>query len=383
MYDVSLKTTTFAHIINTWILQINMKIYYYHTRPIKPALQEWEQYRHPGHILYGLPLLKKNGIDCILHRYKAINGRLKLALYTAKEILCCKEHYDAIYGTSFRGLELIIFLRALGLYRKPIAIWHHTAVRRSSNKLREAVSRFFYTGIDKMYFFSQKLIKDSLLSLKASPLKMELIHWGPDLAFYDHLLAEIPDRKTLGFVSTGKENRDVSTLLQAFVATEEEFDLYISPQCGHINYKEIIESFSLSESVHIHYTGGIIPYELAKMVACKSCIVICCLDFPYTVGLTTLVEAFALGLPVICSRNPNFEVDIDKEGIGITVEYGDVQGWINAIRYMADHPEEARKMGANARKLAEERFNLEIFSREIAESLSEISNISSKKRTFA
>lgn len=114
------------------------------------------------------------------------------------------------------------------------------------------------------------------------------------------------------------------------------------------------------------------------MVACKSCIVICCLDFPYTVGLTTLVEAFALGLPVICSRNPNFEVDIDKEGIGITVEYGDVQGWINAIRYMADHPEEARKMGANARKLAEERFNLEIFSREIAESLSEISNISSK-----
>jgi hypothetical protein len=40
-------------------------------------------------------------------------------------------------------------------------------------------------------------------------------------------------------------------------------------------------------------------------------------------------------------------------------------------------------MGENARKLAEERFNLEIFSREIAESLLEISNISSKNRTFA
>ena len=100
-------------------------------------------------------------------------------------------------------------------------------------------------------------------------------------------------------------------------------------------------------------------------------------------GLTTLVEAFALGIPVICSRNPNFEIDIDKEGIGITVEYNDVQGWIDAIRYIADHPEEARRMGENARKLAEERFNLEIFSREIAESLLEISNISSKNRTFA
>ena len=118
-------------------------------------------------------------------------------------------------------------------------------------------------------------------------------------------------------------------------------------------------------------------------MARKSCIVICCLDFPYTVGLTTLVEAFALGIPVICSRKPNFEIDIDKEGIGITVEYGDVQGWTDAIRYIAAHPEAARRMGENARKLAEERFNLEIFSREIAESLQEISNFSSKNRTFA
>ena len=107
------------------------------------------------------------------------------------------------------------------------------------------------------------------------------------------------------------------------------------------------------------------------------------IDFPYTVGLTTLVEAFALGIPVICSRNPNFEMDIDKEEIGITVAYDDVEGWINAIHRIADHPEEAQKMGANARKLAEKRFNLEIFSREIAESLLEISKMSPKKRTFA
>ena len=218
---------------------------------------------------------------------------------------------------------------------------------------------------------------------KAQSHKLKLIHWGPDLPFYDHLLAEMPDRKPEGFISTGKENRDVDTLLQAFAATNEKLDLYIAVSCGNINYKKIIDPYALPDSIRIHYTDGVIPYELGKLVARKSCIVICCLDFPYTVGLTTLVEAFALGIPVICSRNPNFEIDIDKEGIGITVEYNDVQGWIDAIRYIADHPEEARRMGENARKLAEERFNLEIFSREIAESLLEISNISSKNRTFA
>ena len=87
----------------------------------------------------------------------------------------------------------------------------------------------------------------------------------------------------------------------------------------------------------------------------------------------TLVEAYALGIPVVCSKNPNFEIDIDKEGIGIAVEYGDVEGWVKAIRYLSTHPEKAREMGENARKLGEKRFNLEIFSKEIAQRLLHIS----------
>lgn len=132
---------------------------------------------------------------------------------------------------------------------------------------------------------------------------------------------------------------------------------------------------------HLHSLyRRVIPYELAKKVARKKAIVICCLDFPYTVGLTTLVEAYALGIPVVCSRNPNFEIDIDKEGIGIAVEYGDVEGWVKAIRYLSTHPEKAREMGENARKLGEKRFNLEIFSKEIAQRLL---HISTKTPNFA
>ena len=129
----------------------------------------------------------------------------------------------------------------------------------------------------------------------------------------------------LPFQVTGKENRDVDTMLQAFCATDQQLDLYIAPTNGSVNYQQIIESFCLPDSVRVHYTDGVIPYLLAQKVARKSCVVICCMDFPYTIGLTTLVEAFALGIPVICSRNPNFEMDIDKEEIGITVAYDDVE----------------------------------------------------------
>lgn len=362
-----------------------MRIYYYHTRPIAEALEEWEARRHPGHILYGLPLFGSNGVDCILHRYKNFTRRCFLSLYVAKEILCCRTHYDLLYGTSFRGLELLIFLRALHLYRKPIVIWHHTAVTRCTSSWKERFSRFFYRGIDRMFFFSKKLIEDSLRSGKVSKEQLSLVHWGPDLAFYDNILEELARQGTVreGFISTGKENRDIKTLVGAFARAQYPLDVYITQRFGSIDYEAVVRKYPPSPQTKVHFTGGIRPYDFALEVARKSCVVICCLDFPYTVGLTTLVEAMALGLPVISSRNPNFEIDIDKEGIGLTVEYGDVKGWAEAVEYIVSHPEEARRMGEKSRRLAEERFNLQLFTKEITEKFKEVVQDTTKSRNFA
>lgn len=81
------------------------------------------------------------------------------------------------------------------------------------------------------------------------------------------------------------------------------------------------------------------------------------------------MEALALGIPVLCSSNPYFEFDIEQENIGISIPYGDVLSWEKAIVYVQSHPTEVEKMGKNARRLAEEQFNLDIFSKEIAETI--------------
>lgn len=356
-----------------------MKVYYYHTRPIEQALEEWRQHRHPGHILYGLPLLEQNGVACVLHRYREFRHRWMLSLYTLWQVLRCREPYDVLYGTSFRGLELVILLRALHLYRKPVAVWHHTAVTRSPSRWREAFSRLFYRGIDRMFFFSRKLLNDSVASGKAPAEKLRVIHWGADLAFYDRILADTAGQPRRGFISTGKENRDAATLLKAFAATGEQLDVYTTKRFGTLDYEAIVRACPVSSGTQVHFTGGIQPYELALRVARSRCVAICCLDFPYTVGLTTLVEAMALGLPVICSRNPNFEIDVEREGIGLTVDYGDVQGWAGAVKFIAGHPDEAQRMGLRARLLAEQRFNLEAFTKEIAEVFREVVSSSPQK----
>lgn len=346
-----------------------MKIYFYHTRESKKSLEEWKKGIFPGHLLYGLPLLEQYGISSVLHRHKYIENRLLLILYVTKEIFFCREKYDALYGTSFRGLELIIFLRALGIYRKPIIIWHHTALRKSHNVIKEKISCFFYKGIDKMFLFSQKLIGDSIVLNKVPKEKLQLIHWGADLRFYDRIKSEYINMEPHGFISTGKENRDIITLVDAFNETRQDLDIYIAKSCGGINYEKLLTQKELMPNIKVHFTEGVIPYELAKKVIKKKYIVIACLEYSYTVGLTTLVEALALGIPVLCSSNPYFEFDVEQEKIGISIPYGDVESWKKAIEYVQSHPDEVEEMGRNARRLAEERFNLDIFSKEIAETI--------------
>lgn len=346
-----------------------MRIYYYHTRPILPALEEWKEFKHPGHILYGLTHFERNGVESVIHPFKAFPSRIRLMIYNLITILGCKQPYDVLYGTSYRGLELLIFLRALGLYRKPIAIWHHQAVPVSNGSFKNRVSKLFYKGIDCMFFFSRALINDSLTTRKVRAEQLHLIHWGADLDFYDHLMQVDKPVKKDFFISTGKENRDFKTLLQAFAETQQPLEVYTSSANGDQQYDTILQAYADQPHIRIHFVTGIIPHELALQVASGRAVVISCLDFPYTVGLTTLVEALALGIPLITSRNPKFEMDIDREGAGITVGYKDVNGWKEAINFLSEHPDKATEMGENGRRLAERTYNLENYAKELADIL--------------
>ncbi|MBQ1974060.1 MAG: glycosyltransferase family 1 protein [Paraprevotella sp.] len=347
-----------------------MKVYFYHTQNIQRILREWEQGIFPGHLLYGATHLERYGIDIIPHQSgHHPESRWRTCLHTTLQTLKHYRKYDSVYATSFRGLEIIIFLRSLGLFRKPIILWHHQAITTAKHPLRERIARIFYRGIDQMFFFSEKLLHDSLKSPKARRERMQVAPWGADLDFYNRLMDEegIPVRKE--YISTGKEHRDMPTLVSAFERTKSPLCIYLSHNHGGENYDSIMSGIHIPEHVKVNFVRGLIPRELAQKVWQAKCVVICCKQTDYTVGLTTLVEALALGIPVICSRNPNFAFDIDAEGVGITVPYYDVEGWERAIRYINTHPQETEIMGQKARSLAERIFNLERCAEEVARAI--------------
>ena len=278
------------------------------------------------------------------------------------KILTCRKHYDELYATHTRGIEPIILLHAIGLYHKRIVVWHHQPIVKAKNCLREALARLFYRGMDHMIFFSEKLMQDSLQSKKANPARMSMVHWGADLAFYDSLKPDGSQPST--FISTGKELRDFKTLIDAFNNTGLPLTLYAQKE-----QEGLFANIRRKENIDLHFGERLMPYELSLLVAQSQCVCICCQPSNYTVGLTTVVEALALGKPILCTRNPQMPMDLEAEGCGIYLEPYDTTGWERAIHYISDHPEEAKEMGRKGRLLAEKYYNVEQCGREVAQLL--------------
>ena len=344
-----------------------MRVYFYHTEDVQYIYKEWQEGRFPGHFLYGATLLRNYYIDLIMHQHRDYPSRLRTAVYVMFQILKNYRRIDAVYATHYKYLELVIFLRAIGLFRKPIILWHHQPIVTPKKKWREWLGRLFYRGIDEMLFFSQKLVDDSLKSRKARKDRMHVGHWGADLNFYDRIMREHPTDHHKGFISTGRERRDMKTLVAAFNQTGAPLDIYLNKSNCGINYEQMFREMEVRDNVKVHFLSGYQQANLSTSVYQSACIVICCLETNYTVGLTTVVEALALGLPIICSRNPQIPIDFDKEGCGISVDYYDTAGWVDAIRYIQNHPDEAAKMGRKARQLAEKVYNDRRCAEDVAE----------------
>lgn len=327
-----------------------MTVYFYHTQDTERIVREWKEGIFPSHFLYGALQLQELDFDMVWHHQKHTYRRLHDMLVATWKILTCRKHYDVLYATHTLGIEPIILLHALGLYRRPIVVWHHQPIVRAKSALRERLARLFYRGMDHMIFFSQKLIADSLLSDKADPLRMSMVPWGADLDYYDSLHSD--GKSPSLFISSGKELRDYETLLEAFRRTELPLTLYVEKK-----RQAYFASLHPGQNVTLHYGDRPIPHEIAQLVAQSRCVCICCQPSNYTVGLTTVVEALALGKPILCTRNLQMPMDIEAEGCGFWLEPGDTDGWAAKLRFIADHPEEAAAMGRRGRALAERLYN--------------------------
>ena len=70
-----------------------------------------------------------------------------------------------------------------------------------------------------------------------------------------------------------------------------------------------------------------------------------------------LFEYMAAGMAVVSSDIPLWRETVEETGCGLCVDPKDIDAVTEAVRYLAEHPEEARRMGQSGRRWAEKKYN--------------------------
>lgn len=188
----------------------------------------------------------------------------------------------------------------------------------------------------------------------APQAKVAHLGWGADLRVFPR----IPYRPEW-FLSCGITQRDHATLSGAAARVRSRIRVISPTRPAGVTWSDnvwLVTNGNGQEAVSY-------PDLLSDQYAQCAAVLIILINDPiqYTgVGTTNLIEAMAMGRPVIVTRTGALptELDVEKEGCGLFVPPGDDRALAQAIERLASDPEAARRMGQRGRELCESHYNI-------------------------
>lgn len=161
-------------------------------------------------------------------------------------------------------------------------------------------------------------------------------------------------------LTVGSEMRDFPTLIAAL----EGLDIRCHVAAGVLSDERTrwIRAVEGIQNLPPNVTVGKKSHlELRELYARSRFVVIPLLPTDTDNGITCILEAMAMGKPVICSRTEG-QVDVIEDGVtGLFVPVGDVQALREAVLSLWNNPERAERMGRAARAYIEKVQRLDKF----------------------
>lgn len=299
----------------------------------------------PSHHLFGTNELIESGkyeVDYALVSPKNYHNKLlKLLSLIPIWIKIYKKslQYDYVYGAADFTVDFLGMAKKIGLFRpKLIAIFHHPPFKH-----RLAIEKF-----DGIIFLGKDAFNEMKATFPSQSNKMHFFQWGPDLKFYERI-ATIPncqnEHKEIVFISNGKTKRDHEILVSTSEAIKAKTIIVSDKQ-------NLPKNFNADNTyVEIFYQEKPDDIKMVELLNRCSVLVIPTPKGPIKygpIGLTSLVDAIALGMPVITADNTVFAEIVEKEKIGLVYKSGDMSDLKRCMQYFLDHPEEINAMGQNA-----------------------------------
>ncbi len=351
-----------------------MRILLINSYSMENAYQLWSEGKSGSHHVWGkIELERISDFKMIIfphEKYKWLNrigGKVGVThLDQQIRILFSPGSYDVLYAPyNTKNTKLLLFLKFLKIYRKPVVVTIHQPFigTNSSSYLVRKITKKLLMTYDASIYLSEALLAQAIEKLKidtdAIANKLYTAQWGPDLNFYANSKFSAGATESY-LISAGHTARDYETLIEAFRRLDYKLKIFCTPR----SMPKIAE---LPANVSIH--SEFIPYiELMEHYINAQAILI---PLKYDriqegcQGMTSIQDVVALGKPTIITKNITLNLDAEKEGFGIFVEMGDVDGWVNAVKTLMNDKTKMKQMSENALSVYRKKFNADIFANQL------------------
>lgn len=341
-------------------------------RPDKDELRRLEQEDlYPRTLLYEETLHS----DILDERFLQNVPRIRRVLYKPLPMACRQlveaffihKNYDAVISWS-DSLALLFALLLKVTGRRRVS---HVALMFWISKPKKAfLLKLVHSHISKIILWTSIHRDFAIEKLGIPAEKIRFVRYYVDEQFWRPMAA-----KEDMICSVGMEMRDYPTLISAMRGLPQIKCHIAAGSAREKIYSTVSAVFDqgpLPENVTV---GKLDPAELRHLYARSKFVVVPLLKSNSDNGLTTILEAMAMGKPVICSQTQGQRDVVQNGKTGIFVPPGDSVALRETILRLWCNSEEATAMGREARAYVEANHRLEDFYNEIARGVKEVTGL--------
>ena len=302
--------------------------------------------RSPSFHQFGTSELIDSGeytVDYLLVSPKKINSRI-LKMLSLFPIWLKAYHkakkYDYVYGAADFTVDFMGMMKKIGLFKPQLlTILHHPPFG-----FRLKIAKY-----NRIIFLSSFAYNDMSSNFPQLHSKMSFLQWGPDLNFYQKF-SPTPNfekkHNQIVFISNGKTHRDHETFLSAAEKSKNKIIIVCDEKSIPHNYKQ--ETCNYTE---IFYQNK--PDDIKMIQLLEHCSVLVIPTYSGRkrlgpIGLTSFLDAVAMGIPVITADNTVLTDIVEKEKLGFVYKAGNIDDLCEKMNRFTENPELISVYGKNA-----------------------------------
>jgi glycosyltransferase involved in cell wall biosynthesis len=235
-----------------------------------------------------------------------------------------------------------------------VVICHHLTTRPKPLLFRTLRP---HTRMSRLLLHSRRQMDLAARQLRIPPSRLYFQPYGVDQSFW----RPGSRREERLLVSAGREHRDYQTLARAVDGLDVRVFLAAgslhSPRAHQAGSTVWPQNISAAFADHLTLRDC---YEQAAVV------VVPLLPNDFQAGVTTLLEAMAMGKAVVVTATEG-QRDVVEPGVtGLTVPPGDSKVLRETVESLLANPGERRRLGDNARAAVEEMFTVDAYASSLA-----------------